>query len=149
MQVTLNHVSELLNISYRVIRRRVSAASLQPVNRDGRKAFYESSDVIPVAMGVMDDEDGRLDLSQERAKLAKVQTQRYELELQTLQRQLIRVEDIIAQYGAVVAEYRQKMLALPSKLVTVIEAEETQHTKVEAAKKLVYEALVSLANAGN
>lgn len=89
MDITQNSASELLGIDYRTVRRRVSAAGLQPTRRNGRQLLFNSAELLPVVLGAVDDCDGRLDLSQERAKLAKVQTQKYELELEVLRGKLV------------------------------------------------------------
>jgi len=100
-------------------------------------------------MGAFSDDNGRLNLSQERAALAKVQREKATLELEALHRRLIPVEKFVADYGTTVSEYRAKMLALPNRLVAAIDGEETANGKTEAARKLVYESLEVLANAAN
>lgn len=148
MDITQNSASELLGIDYRTVRRRVSAAGLQPTRREGRKVFFSSAELLPVALGAFSDEDGRLDLSQERAKLAKVQTQKYELELEVLRGKLVDVSAITEQFGAIVSSYRSVMISLPVRMVSAIEAADTLHEKEQAARAMLFEALDVLANAG-
>jgi len=148
IEITQNHAAELLGIDHRTTRRRVNKACLQPTRRNGRQLLFNSAELLPVVLGAVDDCDGRLDLSQERAKLAKVQTQKYELELEVLRGKLVDVSAITEQFGAIVSSYRSVMISLPVRMVSAIEAADTLHEKEQAARAMLFEALDVLANAG-
>lgn len=147
MQITLNHVSELLNVSYRIVRRRVSAASLEPIRREQRIAYYESSAVIPVALGTKDDQDGRLDLSQERAALARAQRQLCDLKIAEQEKRLLPADEVEDFIGSVVSANRQRMMALPYRVAIAVEGLETISEIEKATRTLVYGLMEEFAEA--
>jgi len=88
---------------------------LKPTIRGSSKT-YESREALPILYGIGSEQDGTLDLTEERARLTFHQANNEKLKEEQLRGSLI-PEDAVREYGSgMVAAFRAKMLALSSKL---------------------------------
>lgn len=91
--------------------------------------------------------DGALDLAQERAKLAKLQQQKLELELAEVRGEICRVPVVVAYWQAMVASMRAVLLQLPSRVAARV-APEHQGAVLQMATAEVYTSLNAIADDG-
>ena len=87
---------------------------------------------------------GSLDLSQERAHLARAQRIKCELETDVLRKNLLPREQVVNEFGEAVTRYRAKMLALPVKAAAVVSGLDSVPEVESIIKNLVHEALEEL-----
>jgi len=92
--------------------------------------------------------DGDLDLSQERAKLTKLQAEKATLELEQQRGNLIPVELMIETWQGHIANARAKLLALPPKAAAQVAGMDSYLEIEQIFKGLIYESLDELANDG-
>lgn len=83
-----------------------------------RAHLYESRIALPLIFELdkQDENDGKLDLVEERARLASNQADKVELEVATMRGELIPAEEVVKQWGGMISAARAVLLALPSKV---------------------------------
>ena len=89
--------------------------------------------------------DGNLDLSQERAKLTKLQAEKATLELEQQRGNLIPMELVIEGWQGLLANARAKLLALPPKVAAQVLGMESYVEVEHVIRDIIYEALDELA----
>ena len=90
--------------------------------------------------------DGELDLTAERARLAKEQADRLEMANAQQRRELLARADVDAAVEGAFARVRAKMLGVPSKMAGELAAED-EPVRVQAVlQSAIYEALAELAS---
>lgn len=106
----------------------------------GRYNHYKLSDVVNAML-----EGDRLDLQQERAKLAKEQRKKTRLQNEELEGNLVNADEVKETWIKYVSSCRAKLLALPTKLAPMVAVTESVQEAKEIIKKEVYESLNELA----
>jgi phage terminase Nu1 subunit (DNA packaging protein) len=112
MKSSISQLSEITGIDRRTISRR-----LQPLEPEitGRSHLYETVTALPLIYGHMA-EDGSLDLSQERAALARAQRELTELKTAQQQNELVPAAEVEKQAHAAATTVRDTFLALPGRV---------------------------------
>jgi len=87
-----------------------------------------------------------LDLTAERARLAKEQADKHELENAKTRGELIVTEDAMKAWGAVVQRVRSRLLSIPSKAAPLLIGIKRTSEAKDTIEKLVCEALDELSN---
>jgi hypothetical protein len=139
---TLHGASVWLNRDRGTIRRIVVDSGLIPT-RVGKYDYYRLADIVEDMM-----EGDRLDLQQERAKLARKQTERLELVIEEESGKLCRVEDVEEEWGKCIYNCRARLLRLPSAMASPVFSAGSIAEVAEILRKQVYEALTELGNSG-
>jgi hypothetical protein len=83
-------------------------------------------------------------LTVERERLTKAQADMAEIALKELDGKLVKVDDVKTQWTGIVRDIRSKLLALPSKVVTLLPITDKEKA-YKIIKERVYEALKELA----
>lgn len=114
-QLSLTELSDISGVATRTIRKRL--ANLPPVIDDGYKLSWNPRDALPLIfeLGKATDGSNKLDLQQERARLAKAQTEKARLEVQILRGNVIPAEVVETVWSDMLSKFKAKTLALPSK----------------------------------
>ena len=89
-------------------------------------------------------DSGALDAHQERARLLKAQADKTELEVQTLNGQLIPSAEVEAGWSALVVAFRSRLLGLPTRGAHQVIGKTEFHEVENALRELVQEALTEL-----
>ncbi len=84
---------------------------------------------------------GSLTLTDERARLTKIQADRKELQLQKERGELIHVETAMKMWGSVIQQIRQKLLAIPTKASPILHGAKTIAETKETLEKFIFEVL--------
>jgi hypothetical protein len=85
----------------------------------------------------MDERKGRLDLQQERAKLAKEQTSRVNLDVRRLEGELLHRDDILESWTRAYALFKAHLRAMPQRIAqTAIAATDLKDIEREARKEI-------------
>ena len=133
-------IAEELGVTTRTVRK--YCAELE--TRDGPKnsILYESQKAYRAILERRTDDD--LDLQQERARLAKEQADKYEIENQLTKGIVVDGEETRENWQEVAAAVRAKLLSLPVKIARVSLAAESLQEIEQAARDEVYQALNEL-----
>ncbi len=143
MQVSYSQLSELTGMAYRTLRRRLDG--LEPVGTGrGNANLFESTDALAKIYGNPSANE-RLNLEQERARLAKEQADKAEMENAKLRKDLLPADEVIPFWASVINNAKTLLLGLPSKIAPLA-AELQDPVKIQKeATALVKEALHELA----
>jgi phage terminase Nu1 subunit (DNA packaging protein) len=142
-QVSLTTLSELTGRTWRTCRGRLQAAGVEPVGRDGRSDLYESADALPAIYEVERVAPDELDLTVERARLAKAQADKTEIENAVRCGELTQTSRIVGWYSSMVANAKNRLLQIPPTVGQQLDPALAPRV-VELVRKLVHEALLEL-----
>lgn len=156
-QVNKRALAEILGLSERTLTtyQKDGLPVKKQAARRGDENLYDTADVIAwivdkaraEIIGAAGDSE-YIDFERERARLTRAQADKTELEVETLKKRLVKAEDVVSAWQLKVASSRAKLLAMPSKLSSVVisctDLVEVEHT----IKTVVYEALTELSGTG-
>lgn len=136
---TANALAVEFDISHRVTAKRLQA--IQPCETKGRNKYYLMADAAPCLLQVDSPDD--LDLTQERARLAKAQADKTELQLDVDKGKLIPAELVEEIWSNVITAVRARLLALPSKVspMLALASEAEMESELQAQ---IYETLTEM-----
>jgi hypothetical protein len=98
-------LERLTGFTYRTIRKRLS--DLPSKKEEGREVLFSSKEALPLLFAVSDSEEWNL--SRERAKLAKVQTEKIELEIGRLRGELVDRKEWLDCWGKALVSFKDKI----------------------------------------
>ena len=141
---TLSALSVELGLDRRSLARRLEG--LAPVSETTKgKRVDRRYKLAAVVQHLYASEGQRLDLNDERAKLAVLQQEKLQLEIAELRGDLVRLPEVEGRWNEMLAAMRAKLLALPSKLAVAVAPPERIQAAQDRAQALVHEALSELA----
>jgi hypothetical protein len=120
------------------VRKIIREAALSPM-KIGVYKYYKVSDIVAAILGNDD-----LDLQQERAKLARKQCEKTELQIKEAEGRLVPAEEVAALWQRMVSSCRAKLLSIPTKAAPLVMAAESQNEVKEILKAQVHESLKEL-----
>ena len=144
MKVSYNQLTELTGKTYRTIKRRLDESGVDPVDKKVNTILFESTKALNAIYCDIKNK-GELDLQQERAALAKKQSEKLQIQIDEMNGNLLRRDDILEESARCVLAIRSKLLALPSKMTDVVYSVESRVEIHELLKAEIYEALEELA----
>lgn len=116
----------------------------------GKSNRYDTAEVhrwlLERAAARADRHASSLDLNAERARLAKAQADRYELELEHRRGEIVDTIEAMEAWGEVVQNVRARLLAIPSKAAPMLVGLKHPALAQAALTTFVHEALEELAN---
>jgi phage terminase Nu1 subunit (DNA packaging protein) len=143
MKLSVNKISDLTGQDRRRVKR-IAEAALTP-EVQGRSHLYETCELIPLLFDSSGYEQ-HLDLTQERAWLAKVQRERAEIELQKARGDVVDVNEITEAMAAAIGAARAQLLGLPHKLAPQLVAITDPGEAFNLLQATVHDALTELAD---
>ncbi len=126
----------------RTIARIIDSGSIAPSKTTGKVRkikYYKMSDIV----AAMIDSD-ELDLQQERAKLAKKQTEKADLQINEMKGQLVDIELVKNSWAKQIIACRAKLLSLPTKMSSKVLAVDSLEEVQQIIKSHIHEALHEL-----
>jgi|GEM_PF-1299055 len=137
---SINWYVEKTGKTHRTIKKKLEC--LEPIV-EGRSHLYETRE----ALNLLYDAGQRstLDLSHERARLAKHQADKVELEVRALRREFISIDEVVEEMSNILTVARSTLLGLPYRLtpiLTYLDQEKEVHAELE---KSIHDALSELA----
>jgi phage terminase Nu1 subunit (DNA packaging protein) len=145
-QVSRERLHDLTGQSFRTVTRRLQAAGIEPIAREGRSDLYDSTVALPALLRDPDAAEGP-DLSRERALLARAQREKLEREAQIAAGQLLDAAVVVQGWQRLCYAVRQHLLALPQALAPQVAAEDDAVACHKLLDDAVYDALSALAEA--
>lgn len=97
------------------------------------------------AAGRSSGDDTDYDLIAERARLAKFQADKVEMEMKRLNEELLPADEVMKSWQGMIMVARSRLLAMPTKLAPLLAAATSPHDTQQIVKKEVYAALTELA----
>jgi phage terminase Nu1 subunit (DNA packaging protein) len=119
---------------------------IKPRKREGREVLYYLPDVIAYRVARADATREKLSLEQERALLAKAQTEKINLELAKVKGEIVDVDLIYLCLSRVLIDMRTRLLGIPTKAAPLLIGCKSIHLMKDEIEKHVHEALEQLAN---
>lgn len=141
MEITITELEKITCITAKTIRKKL--ANTQALRIDGLKKYYDSS-IALAAIYLNDNGKDKLLLDQERARLAKAQTERVELETRFRKEELVNANELVELYSKKVVAFKNRFLAIPKKIAAQFRSFQTPSQIEDHGEKLVYEALKEL-----
>jgi len=138
---TISGLATEFGISHRVLGKRIE--DCLPCEIKGRSKFYKIAEVAPAILKM--DKPDDLDLTQERARLAKAQADKTELQLEVENGNLLLVDEVESTWADIVTAIRAKLLSLPTRISPQL-IDLTQPEMESVLQEQIYEALEELAN---
>ncbi len=142
MKVTCNQLTGWTGKAYRTIKGRLNDAGLEP-ERSGNKLLYDSAEALEAIFTTGTPDGDNLDLQQERAKLAKKQAEKAELQIAQMKGQLVDVDEVSEAWTKYISNCRAKLLSMPAKISAEVVGADLAATQ-NIIKREVYAALTEL-----
>ena len=111
--LTVRELSELTGMSLPMVRPRLQGLPTKPGKANA--VLYDSREALR-ALYVTDSGGDDLDLSQERARLAKAQANITEMQEAELRGELVRSGEVIAHWQAIITNAKTQLLGLPRRI---------------------------------
>ncbi len=144
MRISGNQLVQLTGRTWRTITRRLTAAGLTP-QREGSADTWDSVAALEAIYGIEVERASELDLTAERAALAKAQRIRIETEQAVRAGELVEVEAVAEQWSAQIHACRARLLALPHRLAPRLVNLDSQADIAAQLRREVHDALRELA----
>lgn len=142
-ELTLAQLETITGVSYKTIKKRIG--NLAPIRSDGKALYFAPQIALPMIYELGQEEGQGASLDKEKARLAKHQADRAELEVGRMRGELIPAELVEKVWSEMVMAFRAKMLNLPTKCASVVAGiSETLDVEAEL-KRSIDEALTELA----
>ena len=122
--------------------------SISPVEKRGNATLYDARTVIQYRLNRDKEQPGVLDLSKEKARLAKEQADSKALDNAKLRGELLPRADILAQWENDYSVLKSQLLSIPTKMAQAGAQATTPHELEEIARELIYECLEELSRTG-
>lgn len=139
MEWTVNKLSLELKRDRRTIGKAISSGGVKPIRKKGRVKYYSLADVVNALFNT-----GELDLEQERAKLAKKQQEKINIQIEQMQGDLVPAGEVKKAWTMLVAAMRARLLSIPTKAAPLVIVADTQGEAKEILRKQVHDALNEL-----
>ena len=152
-RLTGNHreTSELLGISQQALWKAVKERGcpvLAPRKKGENETFYYWPAVVAWRLEDVSADPDELNLDRERARLAKAQADKCEIEVRELRGQLIRRQVVLDSWQAMIGSMRSKLLAVPTKSAAQIVEPSRLAEATAVVRAFVNEALAEIAGDG-
>lgn len=142
-------LADMFGVAEETITQWMKAGMPVKVARKGSRGNeYESADCIRWYVSRESGGDGALDLTQERARLAKAQADKTELEAAELRGDMARYEDISSHWTRQTTACRLRMLVIPSKVAPRVRSASTDMDAASIIQSEICEALEELSGDG-
>lgn len=142
-RLSVSSLAELTGYDRRTIRLRLKREpAIQPVERDGRTVWYPAREALErIYLGES------LDLTRERARLAREQADAQELKNRQARGELVPGDQIESAWVALMSGVRSRLLSVPSKVAPIVHAAKTPAEAEAIIREHQTEALAELSGA--
>lgn len=142
--LTYNQLSELTGRSYRTIKKRLEG--IKPLRESGNSCHFSSQEALATIFAAdnRSSSEDVFDLDHEKAKLARVQTEKATLELGRLKGELVSTEEVGVTVEKEYSYVRAKLLSIPSRFAMELSTAMTPNECKEIIQKAISEALEEL-----
>ena len=117
-EYSLSQLEQLTGLTYRPLKQRLG--KLAPIRKDGRTCFYDAREAIRHLLFGKDGETV-LDLTKERAKLTRVQTEKTELEVEKMKGEMVDAREVESAYVRLAHNCKTKILTVPNRIALELE----------------------------
>jgi phage terminase Nu1 subunit (DNA packaging protein) len=104
-EATLADIERMTGITYKTLKKRLE--SLTPARKSGVELYYRLREVLPLLYAAA--EPDALDLTQQRARLAKAQADKTELEVLKMSKNLIDVDEWGKEFSQVLISIKDRL----------------------------------------
>ena len=145
-QLSIGQLADLTGFAWRTVKSRIEAAGLQPVGRRGNAVLHDAPQALAAVYAVERVAPGNLDLEQERARLARAQSEKYERENDVRKGWLADLRVVSKFWTECMANMRARLLNMGPKLGPQLVNLGDPNLIAAAIRAEVYAALAELAD---
>jgi phage terminase Nu1 subunit (DNA packaging protein) len=117
-----------------------------PVVQKSGKGRPNKYDTVEVIDWLINNRAGNIDYNKERARLTKLQADRQEVELQIIEKELLKANDVATEWSKLLSDIKNRFLSLPTRAATLLQGVDTPTETKKILDNLVREVLQDLAN---
>jgi len=115
----------------------------QPAEGRGKANKYDTAECIEwyaISKG------RKLDYMEERTRLTKLQADKQEMELQLMQGELLKADEVIKKWSDIFNQIRTNLMAIPTRAATLLQGAGTKKEAKNVIENLLRETLDKIAN---
>jgi phage terminase Nu1 subunit (DNA packaging protein) len=142
--LTTSQLAALTGRKVPTVKKRLGEAGIEPSRKDGRSVWWESRTALAALFG-----SERLDLSAERAKLTRAQTEKTEIQLAEMRRESVPAGEVEAALVRLASTVVPRLRGVPSKVAPVAHSAQTIAATEQAIRDAIDEALEDIAQAAD
>ena len=143
MKVNIKQLADLTELNYRTVKSRLKR--LTPLEESSKGIIYSSADALALLYEAKTDSQDGLNLTAERARLAKEQADGQALKNAESRKELIPVSQIKEVWARIITSARNNFLALPSRLSRILETIDDTAERERVIDEEIRAILISLA----
>jgi phage terminase Nu1 subunit (DNA packaging protein) len=117
-----------------------------PVEQKSGKGRPNKYDTEKVIDWLINNRAGNIDYNRERARLTKLQADRQEVELQIIEKELLKADEVASEWSKLLSDVKNRFLSLPSRATALLQGVETPNETKKILDNLTREILQDLAN---
>lgn len=151
MDVSYSELSRLTGKTYRIIRSRLEAARVKPIEsgEKGKSYTWDSVTALEAIYSNVSFADNGVerdfDFEKERARAEKERADKLELENARRRGELLEAAEVGRELSTVLVSFKTKLSGLPSRLSAMVDDPEERRRLFIEAKAIVDEALIDMA----
>ena len=146
MECTTAQLAEILGLSDRRIQQLVKVGAIPKLDRNQYDLAAAIQSYLEFIKLQYEDTETELDLKKEKALLTRANRHKVELELKIMRGELHRAEDVERVMNDMLASFRARCLAIPTKAAPLIVGQEDLVIIQDIIKKEIHEALSELSD---
>ena len=146
MECNLRELEELTGASFKTLKKRLEKAGLEPVKTTPKGNFYNPQEALKAIYTEQNSEE--LNLQEERAKLARAQTEKTQYEADKMKEKLICAEEVKTAWAKYINNVRSKFLLLPLKISKDLKGISETKDIENILEENIYLCLVELSQGG-
>lgn len=127
--INLHNLETLTGITYKTLKKRLAQKGIKPKKNSSKGSAYEPKEaLLALYSSSSGGSENTGDLTTEKARLAKFQADKTKLEAEKLMGTLVDREIWCNEWGILLLEFKDKILAAPMKIVPKINGRNTDET---------------------
>ncbi|MGB0890484.1 MAG: hypothetical protein ACPGWS_09390, partial [Solirubrobacterales bacterium] len=140
-QLTTTQLASLCGRKPATVKKRLGEAGLEPARKDGRSVWWASREALPILFG-----SDRLDLSAERAKLTRAQTEKTEMQLAEMRGESVPAGEVEAALVQLASTVVPRLRGVPTKVAPIAHSASSIAAAEKAIREAISEALEEIAD---
>ena len=139
-KISLADLEKLTGCTYKTLVKRLK--DLSPVEKASKALYYDSREALPLIY--QSNNSGTLDLTKEKARLAKVQADKIEFELEKLKGKSVDIEEWGEEWARMISAFKTNLRNMANKIAGAVTLCNNREENYALIKEAVDEALDEL-----
>lgn len=116
--LNLQQVEHLTGITFKTLKKRIQAAGITPTQEKGTATIYDTRVLLPALFQRSSNNVEQLSI--ERARLAKAQRERIEIEIERLKGKLVEKEEWYKDWYSMLVDFKNNLLSISLKVTPLV-----------------------------